>query len=150
METIYKTKIVLSVCLSVSPICVKVFISFKINFLLTGTRFGLINKSFLWFPLGFSIDYRPQTKFAKVMFSQVSLCPQGGDACPIACWDTHMHTQAETPLGQTHSPRQTPPLGRHPLGRCPPAQCILGYTHTPQTETPRADTPRADTQCMLG
>ena len=28
--------------------------------------------------------YRPQTKFAKVMFSQVSVCPQGGnlDLCP--------------------------------------------------------------------
>ena len=26
--------------------------------------------------------YRPQTKFAKVMFSQVSDCPRGGDLCP--------------------------------------------------------------------
>ena len=26
----------------------------------------------------FSCNYRPQTKFAKVMFSQVSVCPRGG------------------------------------------------------------------------
>ena len=61
--------------------------------------------------------YHPQTKFAKVMFSQVSVCPQGGSA----------------PLhAQMHTPRQTPPapLGRHPslLGRHPsPEQCMLGY-----------------------
>ena len=63
--------------------------------------------------------YRPQTKFAKVMFSQVSVCPQGRGVC-------------HTPLGR-HSPRQTPPLGRpyplcrHPPGQTPPAQCTLGY-----------------------
>ena len=27
-------------------------------------------------------NYRPQTKFAKVMFSQVFVCPQGG-LCPV-------------------------------------------------------------------
>ena len=43
--------------------------------------------------------YRPQTKFAKVVFSQVSVCPQGGGICPIACWDT--------PLARDQ--RQTPP-----------------------------------------
>ena len=32
-------------------------------------------------------NYRLQTKFAKVMFSQVSVCPRGG-VCPIACWNT--------------------------------------------------------------
>ena len=48
-----------------------------------------------------SSSYRPQTMFVKVMFSQVSVCPQGG-VWPIACWDT--------------------PPGRHP-----PVQCMLGY-----------------------
>ena len=52
--------------------------------------------------------YRPQTKFAKIMFSQVSVCPRGG-VCPIACWDTH--------TGQT----------LHPQAGHPPAQCMLGY-----------------------
>ena len=29
-----------------------------------------------------AIFYRPQTKFAKVMFSRVSVCPQGGGLSP--------------------------------------------------------------------
>ena len=61
---------------------------------------------------------RPQTKFAKVMFSQVSVCPQGG-VCPIACWDTHtprdqrQTTSGQTPHGQT-PPQADIPLARHP------------------------------------
>ena len=39
--------------------------------------------------------YRPQTKFAKVMLSQVSVCPQGGGV-----------------PGQVPPPRQVHPLGR--------------------------------------
>ena len=63
--------------------------------------------------------YRPQTKFAKVMFSQVSLCPQGG-----VC-HTHPPDQRQTPPGQT-------PPGQAPLtSACwdthPPTQCMLGY-----------------------
>ena len=51
--------------------------------------------------------YRPQTMFAKVMFSQVSVCPQG--VCHIACWDAY-------------------PLGRHPSwADTAPVQCMLGY-----------------------
>ena len=34
--------------------------------------------------LGKRSCYRPQTKFAKVMFLQVSVCPQGGGACVVA------------------------------------------------------------------
>ena len=34
--------------------------------------------------------YRPQTKFAKVMFSRCLSVHRGG-VCPIACWDTHTH-----------------------------------------------------------
>ena len=53
-------------------------------------------------------NYRPQTKFAKVRFSQVSVCRQGG-VYPIACWDTH------TPLrgGSRNSRRR----GRQPSRR---------------------------------
>ena len=75
-------------------------------------------------------DYRPQTKFAKVMFSQVSVCPQGrgclphcmlgytlspppgqNPLCPVhagihpppsACWDTHLHMTCE--CWDTHTP----------------------------------------------
>ena len=45
--------------------------------------------------------YRPQTKFAKVIFSQVSVCPQGGHAC-YACPPWHAH-----PLGPEHAPPGT-------------------------------------------
>ena len=52
--------------------------------------------------------YRPQTKFAKVMFLQVSVCPRG--VCLSACWDsrppgadTPQHTQCM--LGDTANKR---------------------------------------------
>ena len=72
----------------------------------------------------------------KVLFSQVSVCPQGEVYAP----------QADTPSGRYHPPRQTHPQadtpqvdtpwtdtppGRHPLGRHPPGK------------TP----PRADCHC---
>ena len=66
--------------------------------------------------------YLPQTKFAKVMFSQVSVCPRrSGGVCFNSCWDIH-------PLGR-HPPGQTPPWADTPFPRAdpPPAQCILGY-----------------------
>ena len=40
--------------------------------------------SFIITPPRHPIHYRPQTKFAKVMFLQVSVCPQGGVACVVA------------------------------------------------------------------
>ena len=55
----------------------------------------------------FIVYYRPQTKFEKVMFSQVSVCPQGG--------------LPHCMLGYT-PPGQTPPSGQTPA-----AQCMLGY-----------------------
>ena len=61
-----------------------------------------------------SVSYRPQTKFAKVMFSQVSVCPQGvrvsvsmhagihtprADTPPrSACWDTVNKRAVRIPL----------------------------------------------------
>ena len=67
---------------------------------------GLSSKSSI------SFNYRLQTKFAKVMFSQVSVCPQGeylGRYPPR----TGTHTppgrytpRAGTPAGQLHPPRQ--------------------------------------------
>ena len=59
--------------------------------------------------------YRPQTKFAKVMFLHMSVCPRGGE---------YLGRYTTTP------PRAgTPPLGRYtPPGRYPPLpQCMLGY-----------------------
>ena len=89
------------------------------------TFFALLalNKIFSSFiaSLGSAYYYRPQTNFAKVMFSQVSVCRQRG-------------------CGRH-------PRGRHPLvdttlGRHPPAD-------TPQAETPWPD-PRADGQQVGG
>ena len=62
-------------------------------------------------------NYRPQTKFAKVMFSQVSLCPLvgggGGGLClPLVPGDVYLWS------GGGDVCRHTP--GRHPLGRHPP------------------------------
>ena len=47
--------------------------------------------------------YRPQMKFAKVMFSQVSVCPQGG-----VC-----HTPAQCMLGYGQQGGSTHPTGMH-------------------------------------
>ena len=65
--------------------------------------------------------YRPQTKFAKVMFSQVSVCPRWG-VCPIACWDTHTRSRGRNP---DPGPAADTPLGRH-----------LSLADTPQADTP--------------
>ena len=54
--------------------------------------------------------HHPQTKFAKVMFSQVSVCPRGVSA-PL---HAGIHPWPDTPPGKTS------------LGR-PPMQCMLGY-----------------------
>ena len=40
--------------------------------------------------------YRPQTKFAKVMFSQVSFCPRGGVSAPLHA-GIHPPDQRQTP-----------------------------------------------------
>ena len=56
--------------------------------------------------------YHPQTKFAKVMFSQVSVCPQGGSV-PLHA-GIHTHTQEQTPLRSRHPVGRHPPPSRHP------------------------------------
>ena len=81
--------------------------------------------------------YCPQTKFAKVMFSQVSICPREG--CLPHCMLPHYThppwadpPRADIPLDR-HPPLQTPPgqttPGRHPPRQTPPAQCITGTVH---------------------
>ena len=96
--------------------------------------------------------YRPQTKFAKVMFLHVSvILSGGGGVCPIACWDTHTHLpwdqrKIPPPPGSRHPPgpeagtlldqRQVPPRDQRqapPLGPDPP--------RTRGRLPPRADTP---------
>ena len=74
------------------------------------------------------------------MFSQVSVCPQGGRVC---LWSQgglpHTHTPGQT---HPHTPGQTPPR-QTPPGQTPPGR----HTHPGQTPSPRqthtswADTP---------
>ena len=66
----------------------------------------------------------PQTKFVKVMFSQVSVCPRG--VCLIACWDTPSRTRSRHPPGtRSRHPQADNPLGIHPLlGRQPPPWAV--------------------------
>ena len=67
----------------------------------------------------------------KVMFSQVSVCPQGGG----------VHPQAHIPLGR-HPQADTPP-GRPTCADTPPGQtCLPRQADTPLwADIPRADTP---------
>ena len=61
--------------------------------------------------------YRPQTKFAKVIISQVSVCPLGVSAFGPRKGVCHTHPWADTP------PRLPSACWIH----IPPAQCMLGY-----------------------
>ena len=66
--------------------------------------------------------YRPQTKFAKVVFLHVSVCARG--VCPIACWDiSPLGRQTPTPMGRTPW-ADTPPAHTHPLGRHTPSCAV--------------------------
>ena len=67
--------------------------------------------------------YRPQTKFAKVMFLHVFVCPQGGS------------TWAGTHPGQVHPPAGTPP-GRYPPGQVHPQAGTDSQAGTPLDRYP--------------
>ena len=73
--------------------------------------------------------YRPETKFAKVMLSQVSVCPQGG--LPLVPWGCLPPPPGRHPSPWADTPWKDTPLGRQPQGRHPPAQCMLEYTPPP-------------------
>ena len=77
--------------------------------------------------------YRPQTKFAKVMFLYLSVSHSvhgGGDICLCACWDTNTPPWANTPWSR-HAPTQCI-LGRYGNKRavCILLECILVYIVT--------------------
>ena len=65
--------------------------------------------------------YRPQTKFAKVMFLHMSVCPRGEVSTPLHAGIHQPPLGRNTPLGRQ-------PLGRHPLGRHPRADTPPGQT----------------------
>ena len=62
-------------------------------------------------------------KFAKIMFSQVSVCPQGAEVSAT-------HPPRKTSPLSRHPPGQTLPLGRHSLGRHPPSPMPSTYWDT--------------------
>ena len=86
--------------------------------------------------------YRPQTKFAKIMFLHLSVSHSVHRGVP-APLHAGIHPQAGAPPLQVHSPGSTPPGQVHPpavhprtgtppsrytpIGRYTPAQCMLRY-----------------------
>ena len=69
-------------------------------------------------------SYRPQTKFAKVMFLNVSHSVHRGGGLP------------QCMLGYHSPPDQAPPLTRHPLGPDPPLDQAPPSPGTPSDQTP--------------
>ena len=104
--------------------------------------------------------YRPQTKFAKVMFSQLSVCPQGGGLphCMLGYTPDRYTPWAVHPPGRYTPWAGTPPRAGTPPGRYTPWVGIPLAGTPPSRYTPWADTPLPsacwDThpaaQCMLG
>ena len=82
--------------------------------------------------------YHPQTKFAKVMFSQVSVCPRGVSA-PL---HAGIHPPGQTTPGQT-PPGQTTPMGRHPPGKTHPP------LHSACWDTGNKQVVRIPLECIL-
>ena len=93
--------------------------------------------------------YSPQMMFAKVMFSQVSFCPQWVGESWSLSWGVSVR---ETPLHR--DPQTETPLYRNPSGQRPPGQ-IPPWTETPLgqrppwTETPLDRDPPPRTETLL-
>ena len=102
-----------------------------------------------------ALHYDPQTKFAKVMFLHVFVCPQGGEGVPEQVPPGRYTSWAATPPGQVQPPAGTPPwAGTPPRPGTPPAGTPPGQL-LPQAGTPPGRytplgryTPQE--QCMLG
>ena len=90
--------------------------------------------------------YRLQRSCEGYVFTPVcqSFCSQGGGrgVYPIACWDTHTHTQV-----RHRSRSDTHPQVRHPQGQTPPGQTpYQGQTPTPRSDTPKVRHPQDQRQ----
>ena len=83
-----------------------------------GGRESLFNTPRSW--TKYSFNYRPQRSWAKVIFSQASVCPQGGSASLHA----GMPPPRTRPPGSRHSPGPDPPPpgADTPPGADPPSQ----------------------------
>ena len=80
--------------------------------------------------------YRPQRSWAKVIFSQASVCPQGG-VCLSACWDIPPGSR-QPPREQTTPPGPDTPRDQTPPGTRPP------WEHIPREHTPPGSRKWAD------
>ena len=91
--------------------------------------------------------YRPQRSWAKVMFSQVCVCKQGGEGCLPQCM-LGCPLGADTPRNRPRR-EQTRPT-RHPLGADTPQSRHPLWEQTPPMgpdppeQTPREQTPPPD------
>ena len=85
-----------------------------------------------------SDNYRPQRSWAKVIFLQASVCPQGGEGCLPQCMLGYSPWEQAPP--QEQSPRdQTSPRSRHPPDQAPPRDQTPPGTRPPpgpDTTTP--------------
>ena len=80
----------------------------------------------------FSDLYRPQRSWAKVIFSQACVCPQGGlPQCMLGYTPRSRH-----PLGSRHPPEQTPLGSRHPPDQTPREQTPPRSRPPPGADTP--------------
>ena len=109
--------------------------------------------------------YRPQTKFAKVIFLHVSVhSVHGGEYLgrypPAGTPPWQVYPLAGTPPQQVHPlagtpPWQIPPRPVHPPAGTPPPGQVHPLAGTPPAGTPwqvhpRAGTPPPREQCMVG
>ena len=81
-------------------------------------------------------------KFVKVMFSQVSVCPNG--ECPCTAWGVCTCLVGRIWAGTPPLGRYTPWAGTHPWAGTPLGRHLPGR-YTPQTGTPWAGLPQAGT-----
>ena len=91
-----------------------------------------------------TVYYRPQRSWAKVIFSQACVCPQGGrGVCLSACWDTPL---SRPPLGADTPPgSHTPPRDHtHPPGADPPRPGT-----PPGGDTPPDQAPPREADCSI-
>ena len=78
-----------------------------------------------------------KTKFAKVMFSQVSVCPQEGGCLPHCMLGyTPSGPEADAPLGPGPPPGPDPPQSRHP-----PPGADTPWDQTPPSRHPPGPDP---------
>ena len=86
--------------------------------------------------------YRPQRSWAKVIFLQASVCPQGGGCLPQCMLGYPAGPGTFPPGGRPPQTRHTPPGGRPPRTRHTPLGGRPPWPGTPPPSPPGGRTPR--------